>query len=358
MRAGIEVGTCRRLAVALAWIVAVVGSGCDDNCDGGTWLVGKTSVCAATGSATVASPLATGFRPRCRSSTGTVAWAGAGATSVGITRSSASRNPRRGGNGIDCPSGCHNRSSATSTFPAAWTCHFSVIAGLDSMVTGKYLGLEPRWCQARSMSDLDRQRLRLSFELGWHCRRRCETFAITGGGASVAGCHVVEKRMCARGERLIAVARRSRWRFGRRSLQIATIVDGIYFPVGGAARKIWRLGRRSAARCHGELLGHRPAALPVVLARHSRHSGWKQQLCRGPVTEHEIAVGTDDAIDGDHVGRGPQRVTRRAVQPGRHAIGGLVELTGRRLPEEGPGAAGDREDRRWGPSNHRRRPPR
>ena len=101
MRAGIELGTCRRAGgrsrvdrgrrrgpAAMNWRPAAPG-----------WS-GRRRYAPPPAARRSHRPLATGFRPRCRSSTGTVAWAAAGATSVGYPFVRLAQPFGRGQNGM------------------------------------------------------------------------------------------------------------------------------------------------------------------------------------------------------------------------------------------------------------------
>jgi hypothetical protein len=205
MRAGIEIGTCRRLSVALAWILAVVGSGCDDNCDGGTWLVGTTSVCAATGGATVTSPASYGLPATVPVADGHSCMGGGGGDVCWDYPFVRLAQPfGRGQNGIELSIRLPIMGgSATYTFPTAWTVpYFSVTAGLNSMSGSGSLSA---WNLEVVSGTVDVEtstasELRLSFQLELALPSTMETFAITGGVAVVSGCHVEENRVCAKGD--------------------------------------------------------------------------------------------------------------------------------------------------------------
>ena len=198
-------GTCRRLAVALASIVAVVGSGCDDNCAGGTWLVGRTAVCAATGSATVTSPASYGLPatvPVVDGHTCMGMGGGGGCWDYPFVR--LAQPFGRGQNGIELSIRLPSmEGGATYTFPTAWTVpYFSVSAGLNSM-SGS--GALSAWNLEVVSGTIEVEtstpsELRLSFELELELPSTMETFAITGGVAIVSGCRLEEKRVCVKGD--------------------------------------------------------------------------------------------------------------------------------------------------------------
>ncbi len=203
MRAGIEIAACRRLAFSLCLIVAVAGSGCDENCDGGIWQVGTTAVCtSATGGATVTSPANYGLPATVPVVEGHSCIDAVGNCSdypaVHLANAFG-----RGQYGIELfvrlPA---MEGSASYTIPAAWRVpYFSVIAGLNSMeASGTLHGLNLEVVAGTIDVEISTPgELRLSFELELELLSSMETFALTGGVAMVSGCHLTETRVCVKG---------------------------------------------------------------------------------------------------------------------------------------------------------------